>query len=92
MRQPRPKIHILDHDEPLFTFRNLTCRCGITLLNAEVKFMVESDVADCMLSPIGSCTTCLDAKPEGEEKRRYEYGLVEAQEARNVSREEMAVA
>ena len=84
MKPTKPRIHLLDVAEPLFAFRDLTVRCGVTLHNAEVKFMVEQDIATCMLPPMQTCMKCWDAAPEtAEAKRRYEYGLVEAQEARN---------
>lgn len=88
MKPTRPKIHILDVDEPLFAFRDLVCRCHIVLHNAEVKYLVQQDVRECMLAPIGMCQACWEDAPTGDRERRYEYGLVEAQEARDVVPEE----
>jgi len=43
MKPPRPKVHLLDVSEPLLAYHNLICRCGITLRNAQPKFMLSQD-------------------------------------------------
>lgn len=85
MKPTRPKIHIIDVSEPLFAFSDLIVRCGIQLHNAEVKYMVSDDLADCLTLPIGTCLKCSDMEPAGEYERRYIYGLVEAQEERDAN-------
>lgn len=88
MKSPRPKIHLIDVDEPLFAFRDLVMRCETVIHNAEVKYMVEAELSIYVMPPPGMCTKCWDNPPIGDEARRYEYGLVEAQEKLNRESEE----
>ena len=88
MKLPRPKIHILDCEDPLFAFRDLVCRCGITLHNAEIKISAAQDMSECVLVPPGTCLECRQAEPVGEATRMFIYFLVEAQEEKDYRTEE----
>ena len=88
MKPPRPKIHLLDVDEPLFAFHNLIVRCGATLKNAEMKFSAAHDMSEYLLTPLGTCLQCIKEAPTLEAERHYLYGLVEAQEEKHFQSEE----
>lgn len=86
MRPPRPRIHLLDLDEPLLAFRDLVCRCQAVLKNAQPEFMAvnpELTFELMELLALRLCTECRKREPVGADKRRYCYGLVEGQEERN---------
>lgn len=84
MKTPRPKIHLLDVSEPLLSYFGLVCRCGITLKNAQPKFMWTEDIAKELNVPLpGVCRDCQHLRPADEDKRTYVYGLVEAQEEKD---------
>ena len=88
MKTPRPHIHLLDVDEPLLAYCNLVMRCGLTLKNAQPKFMFTEDVARALNVPLrGVCSKCIRLYPAPADKRTYCYGLVEAQEERNAEEE-----
>ena len=76
MKEPRPKIHLLDVSEPLETWSGLIVRCGKVLQNAHAEFMFVEGY-DLPVQTIRSCSRCWALEPAGEEKRRYVYGLVE---------------
>ena len=92
MKPPRPKIHILDCEDPLFAFRDLAVRCQTVLHNAEMKMSASSDMQEYLMFPMGTCLECLDAAPVGDDKRHYIYFLVEAQEEKHFQSEYEAVA
>jgi len=84
MKPPRPKVHLLDVSEPLLAYHNLICRCGITLRNAQPKFMLSQDWIVKRFSTIdGICSNCAQDEPTADDKRHYVYGLCEGQEERN---------
>ncbi len=96
MRNPRPRIHLLDVDEPLLAYCNLIVRCNLTIRNAAPEFMVSETAADsaelCIPTRFDECLKCKQSKPTGGEKRHYVYGLVEAQEEKDSERELETVA
>jgi hypothetical protein len=83
MRPPRPRIHLLDTDEPLLAYHELIVRCGLVLKNAEPKFMWAEDVSEAFRVPLGTCRSCMELPQTGENARHYCYGLVEGQAAMN---------
>ena len=92
MRPPRPKIHMIDVSDPIFSFHNLIVRCQVTLRNAEVKMMAASDTAENCLPPIGICKKCLgEYQPTGEALKTtyYTYWLVEGEEEKAFKSQEL---
>ena len=87
MRQPRAKIHLIDVAEPLLCFCHLKMRCGIEIVNAEPVFMMAEDEGLLFTFPIRTCIACLRLPPRGEDKRRYAYGLMEAESALHLKAE-----
>lgn len=87
MKTPAPKIHLLDIDEPLLAFSNLTVRCGIVLQNAKCRFMRAEEMRIDMPIPFGVCHRCQRIIPEKTDKREYLYGLIEGQAARDLESE-----
>jgi hypothetical protein len=98
MKSPRPRLHLLDVDEPLLAFHDIECRCGIVLHSAVPKFMEATDLPEAVrptnwASLLGICSTCLDAAPRSEASQRlYTYGLLEGEESMRESVEEAEVA
>lgn len=92
MKQPRPKIHLLDCDEPLLGFHGLLVRCGLTLQNATPQFMVTEEAnagaKDVLFR--GGCRKCVELEPAADAKRTYIYGLCEGQSAKDAESEEAA--
>lgn len=88
MKQPRPRIHLLDVEESLLGFHGLTMRCGVELRNAKPKFMLTEELVQTHLPLIGTCQDCQSREPDAAAKRRYVYGLVEAQSAQDAESEE----
>lgn len=87
MKSPRPKIHLLDVDDPLLAYHQLVMRCGVTLRNAVPKFMAAEDMP--IPLPVGTCLRCLKNFPEAVDQRKYCYGLVEAQEEKDSAGESL---
>lgn len=81
MKQPKPKLHLLDVSEPLLAYHNLIVRCGKTLRNAEPLYMVDRELlADISRPNWMICKECRLIMPDSGESSRYEYGLREAEE------------
>jgi len=78
MKEPRPKIHLLDVSDPLENWSGLVVRCGRVLNNAHAEFMFVEGY-DLPFQTLRSCSRCWALEPAGEEKRHYVYGLVEGQ-------------
>ena len=87
MRSPRPKIHLIDVAEPLLCFCRLLCRCGQEIRNAEMVFGIGMDECAPFTFPIRTCRECLTKSPQGDDRRRYVYGLIEAEEALHMEAE-----
>jgi len=83
VKQTRPKLHLLDAAEPLLGFHGLICRCQTELHTASPQFMVTEEWDGILPSSVSVCRKCQEMKPQGEEKRRYIYGLCEGQEERD---------
>jgi hypothetical protein len=83
LRQARPKIHLLDTDEPLVGFFCLLVRCGAELRNAKPKFHITEDMRENFNMPLTVCRDCLRLDPPMTDKRVYLYGLTEAQSAQD---------
>jgi hypothetical protein len=82
MKPALTKIHLIDLAEPLICFHKLVPRCGWVIRTAEPVFMF-TDEAEIAQLPIRTCLTCLHDPPRGDMKRRYVYGIMEAQAALN---------
>jgi hypothetical protein len=77
MKPTRPKIHLIDVDDPLLVFCGLRMRCGAEILHAAPVFMLTEGIAT--IWPAQTCQRCIHLAPVGWDKRHYLYGLVEAQ-------------
>jgi len=87
MKPPRAKIHLLDCSEPLTKYTEVTVRCGRVLANAEPKWMFAAGEILPEFPPLQMCNYCLGIPWDGPTiaRTRYVYGLVNSQEAENLS-------
>jgi len=85
MRQPRPKIHLVDRSVPVSNFHDILARCGILIRNGDPKFMFSEESP--RIYQIGTCMDCVRAAPQVRDRHRYEYGVLEAQESLNAEAE-----
>ena len=73
----RPRIHIVDSESPLSFPAHLLPRCGESVKNADLIFAYTEDSP--RVYQIGTCRVCM-ALGAGHTRRRYEYGVREAEE------------
>ena len=79
MKIPRPRIHLVDVCDPLLNYSDLTGRCGANIAHGEPKFMFTEDSP--RVYQVGTCRHCILGGVSVSKGKRYEYGIMEAEEA-----------
>jgi len=78
MKARATRIHLVDVSDPIVRFHDLLARCGETVKNGELVFAYTAESP--RVYQVGTCRACMYRTP-GYFRRRYEYGIREAQEA-----------